>query len=160
MRIKRPDNKGITLIELIIVIAIMGVLVGVISPMFVKYVDKSKKAKDVNTADQIAKAVNIAFVENPEAYAAYQNWKSSNADIHRKLSVTVNGEVEEYWVYLVASNGPQTSSNKNSNCFNGTTADFKGGPGGDSRGSTGFYGVVNRELGLSTTEMNPEIIPK
>ncbi|MCR5686804.1 MAG: prepilin-type N-terminal cleavage/methylation domain-containing protein [Lachnospiraceae bacterium] len=67
----RKDNRGLSLIELIVVIAIMGVLVGVLSPMFIKYVDRSRKSKDVYTAAQIAKAVNIAFVEHPEVYEAF-----------------------------------------------------------------------------------------
>lgn len=41
----------------------MGVLTGVLAPMFGKYVDKSPKSRDVYTADQIDRAVNIAFVE-------------------------------------------------------------------------------------------------
>ncbi len=34
------------------------------------------------------------------------------------------------------------------------------GKSGKSDGSTGFYGVINRELGLSTTEMNPQFVPQ
>ena len=73
---RRHDNRGISLIELIIVIAIMGVLVGVISPMFVKYVARSRKARDIYTADEIARAVNVAFIENHEAYNKFQKWEN------------------------------------------------------------------------------------
>ncbi len=48
-------GNGFSLIELIIVIAIMAVLVGVLSPVFVKYVDKSRKAKDVYEIQQTAR---------------------------------------------------------------------------------------------------------
>ena len=153
-------NSGLSLIELIIVIAIMAILVGILSPMFVKYVDRSRKAKDIYTADQIARAVNIAFVEYPDAYSAYQSWKSAG----KTLYVNVNGRREKDEVYLVASSGQQTESNMQSNCFNGTTEAFwkEGKVRRDEgkKGGTGFYGVINRELGLSTTEMNSSIIPK
>lgn len=153
------QNSGVTLIELIIVIAIMAVLVGVLSPMFVKYVDRSKKAKDVYTADQIARAANIAFIENPEAYEAFKKWTGAPCDV----TVTVNGVTEPpYKVYRVASNGKQ-GTNGDSNCFNGGMDKLYKNPDGSNdrgRGATGFYGVLNRELGLSTTEMNSEIIPK
>lgn len=150
----KSNDRGFSLIELIIVITIMGILVGVLTPMFVKYVDKSKKAKDVYTADQIARAVNVAFVENPEAYDVFQMWTGRSCNV----TVMEKGVPVSYTVYRVASNGKQ-DTNKRSNCFNGGTTEFKG-PGGRGDGSTGFYGVINRELGLSTTEMNTGIDPK
>lgn len=155
----KRKNSGFSLMELIIVIAIMAILIGVITPMFIKYIDKAKKAKDVYTADMIARAVNVAFVENPQAYDAFQKWKGYDCNV----SVMEHGVQRTYKVYRVASNGTQ-DTNKKSNCFNGGTSEFKetspGKKDGKSDGSTGFYGVVNRELGLSTTEMNTEIIPK
>lgn len=156
--IKNKDhNRGISLIELVIAITIMTVLTGILAPMFYKYVEKSQKAKDVYTADQIARAVNIAFIENPEALEAFQKWNGYGCTV----SVTENGVKTSYKVYRVASSGTQ-DTNKVSNCFNGNTDVFKkeNGKAGKSDGSTGFYAVINRELGLSTTEMNSEIIPK
>lgn len=151
-------NSGITLIELIVVIAIMGVLVGAITPMYLKYVEKSKKSKDIYTADQIARAVNIAFVENPEAYEAFQKWKGSPCEV----TVMENGKSVPYKVYRVAANGKQ-DTNKKANCFNGNTREFKetapGKGDGKSDGSTGFFAVINRELGLRTDEMNSAIDP-
>ena len=40
---KSLTNKGFSLVELIIVIAIMAVLVGVLAPQFLKYVEQSRK---------------------------------------------------------------------------------------------------------------------
>ena len=39
---KNLTNKGFSLVELIIVIAIMAVLVGVLAPQYIKYVEKSR----------------------------------------------------------------------------------------------------------------------
>ena len=38
---KSGENKGFSLVELIIVIAIMAVLVGVLTPIMIKYVEKA-----------------------------------------------------------------------------------------------------------------------
>lgn len=50
------NNKGFSLVELIIVIAIMAVLVGVLAPQFIKYVEQSRRSKDIQNADQIREA--------------------------------------------------------------------------------------------------------
>ena len=39
---KKLNNKGFSLIELIIVVAIMAVLIGVLAPQYLKYVEKSR----------------------------------------------------------------------------------------------------------------------
>ena len=57
------NNKGFSLVELIIVIAIMAVLVGVLAPTYLQYVEKSKKANDVSTIDTIVNAVEIASID-------------------------------------------------------------------------------------------------
>lgn len=41
------DSKGITMVELIIVIAIMAILTGALAPAIIKYLEKSRRAKDV-----------------------------------------------------------------------------------------------------------------
>lgn len=51
---KKMNNKGFSLIELIIVIAIMAVLVAVIAPNLTGYIGKSKKNTDTSNADTIA----------------------------------------------------------------------------------------------------------
>ena len=55
------NNKGFSLVELIIVIAIMAVLVGILAPQYLKYVKKSRVAIDITNADEIAQAVNAAI---------------------------------------------------------------------------------------------------
>lgn len=47
------ENKGFSLVELIIVIAIMAVLVGVLAPQFIKYVEQSRRSRDIQNADQL-----------------------------------------------------------------------------------------------------------
>ena len=40
------NNKGFSLIELIVVIAIMAILVGAMAPQVTKYIEKSRKSAD------------------------------------------------------------------------------------------------------------------
>ena len=54
---KKTNNKGFSLVELIVVIAIMAVLVGVLAPTFTKYVEQSRRSTDIQNAEAIKTAV-------------------------------------------------------------------------------------------------------
>jgi type IV pilus assembly protein PilA len=54
---KKMNNKGFSLVELIIVIAIMAVLVGVLAPQFIKYVESSRRSTDIQNAENIKTAI-------------------------------------------------------------------------------------------------------
>lgn len=47
------ENRGFSLVELIIVIAIMAVLIAVLAPQFIKYVEQSRRSRDIQNADQL-----------------------------------------------------------------------------------------------------------
>ena len=57
MKKMKKNNKGFSLVELIIVIAIMAVLVGVLAPQFIKYVEQSRRGTDIQNAEQIRTAI-------------------------------------------------------------------------------------------------------
>lgn len=60
----RKSNKGFTLVELIIVIAIIAILTVVAAPQYIKYVDKARWSKDQNNAASILTAVEAAAIDN------------------------------------------------------------------------------------------------
>ena len=61
-------NKGFSLVELIIVIAIMAILAAAIAPALIRYIDKSRKADDLAAAETINTAVSAALA-NEDAYS-------------------------------------------------------------------------------------------
>ena len=54
----RKNKKGFSLVELIIVIAIMVALIAVMAPAFVKYVQKSRDAALSTAAEDLQTAIN------------------------------------------------------------------------------------------------------
>ena len=56
---KKKDNKGFTLVELVIVVAILAILVGLLAPQYTKYVEKSRKAADASNMDELVKVVKV-----------------------------------------------------------------------------------------------------
>ncbi len=60
---KKLNNKGFSLVELIIVIAIMVILVAVLAPQFTKWVERSRISTDIQNASEIATAAQVAFAE-------------------------------------------------------------------------------------------------
>ena len=64
---RKLGNKGFSLVELIVVIAIMAVLVGVLAPTLIKNIEKSRESKDAQNVEQIKSACEVAL-QNEKAY--------------------------------------------------------------------------------------------
>ncbi len=62
-------NKGFSLIELIIVIAIMAVLAGALAPMLIRHINKTRLTVDIDTGSEIARTI-VAAVTVEKAYDA------------------------------------------------------------------------------------------
>jgi len=60
---KKMNNKGFSLVELIIVIAIMAILIAVLAPQFLKYVEKSRNSTDIANATEIVTALQTAAAD-------------------------------------------------------------------------------------------------
>ncbi len=82
------NNKGFSLVELIIVIAIMAVLIGVLAPQYLRYVEKSKKQADLSAVGQIFDAAKVAC-SDPELQKALSDMGSG--DKVAKIAIVKDG---------------------------------------------------------------------
>lgn len=61
--LRKIGNKGVSLLELIIAVAIMSILVVVILPRMYKYIEKARQVKVEKEASEFIRAAQVAYVE-------------------------------------------------------------------------------------------------
>ena len=56
-------NQGFSLVELIVVVAIMAVLVGILAPAYLSYVEKTRRGADEDMAEEVRHSIEVATAE-------------------------------------------------------------------------------------------------
>jgi type IV pilus assembly protein PilA len=82
--IKLNNKKGFTLIELMIVIAIIGILAAIAIPNFIAYRNKAYCSKAENDAQTVVAALSSYFAD------PVHNTMPTTADLKTKESLTLN----------------------------------------------------------------------
>lgn len=59
----KKNNKGFSLVELIVVVLIMAIIAVALAPQVMKWVENSRKSTDCNNYDSVVSAVNIALAD-------------------------------------------------------------------------------------------------
>lgn len=88
----KKNDKGFSLIELIIVVAIMAVLVAIIAPNLTRYLKKSKYNTDLHNADELANVIQTC-VTDYEAFTGH-------------FIVTPGNTINLTWNGMIVSGGP------------------------------------------------------
>ncbi len=59
----KSENKGFTLVELIIVVAVIAILATVLAPQYIRYVERSRESNDLQVATTIVRAATVAVAD-------------------------------------------------------------------------------------------------
>ena len=95
-KVLKKKNKGFSLVELIIAISIMVILAAIIGIAIIRYLNKARKQVDVETAETIYKAAQLALASSDDEVK--EAWEMTTKE--QKWTVTTNGET--YQVECVA----------------------------------------------------------
>lgn len=133
---RKINNKGVSLLELIVAISIMAVLVGVISPAMVKYVARARQVRVEKEASEFMNAAKVAYVEvgtqgkepkedsvknktaanSPYYKGGTKYGNLTNWTVHNGVVATASNApfAEEFFKLLGISIGKEWKSGKNS----------------------------------------------
>ena len=146
------ENKGISLLELIIAMAIMAALVGVLVPQYIKFVNRGKKTADMENAEVIAKAFQRVMLSDSGFYNLYEAPESNEAKRGKpgkpkdSLSIRVDPQAEGESSYIVYA----MLSSENFGMFSGTTYNRGNSP--KNKDGLNIYEALNEELGIQQVD--------
>lgn len=90
---KKTNNKGFSLVELIIVIAIMAVLIGVLAPQFLRYVERTRAQKDRTAVGEVENAIEISLANETIATAVNTALATGTVTVNIDNTGAVTGTV-------------------------------------------------------------------
>lgn len=87
---KRLGNKGFSLVELIVVIAIMAILVAVLAPTLLSKIEESREGTDYSALGELKTAVEEAVLGSETIYNAVKTDMGVNNSISYKVTISSN----------------------------------------------------------------------
>jgi prepilin-type N-terminal cleavage/methylation domain-containing protein len=117
--VRKNENKGFSLVELIVVIAIMAVLTAVLAPSLLQYVERSRAQKDDSAMGEVTNAILLAMsdqniYDEVLYYTAYGNY-SCYVDGDTATNIETNKTITK------AGSGTGTNAKKAQYMYNDDT---------------------------------------
>ena len=95
---KKMNNKGFSLVELIIVVAIMAVLVTVLLPQYAKYLEKTKAGADKQMAGELRAAIGTTLLDPDITDGCNSSaWGTTNYGNFVTLNSTDHVHTSKFW---------------------------------------------------------------
>lgn len=118
---KKTSNKGFSMVELIIVIAIMAILAAALAPSLIKYINKSRLSTDITTGTSIADAAAAAMAVEAanDSITPYEGKGFLNVNTDLLASKGVNAYAAEFASVL----GADSVKGKSKKDINGSVLD-------------------------------------
>ena len=163
MKKEKMNDKGFSLVELIIVIAIMAVLIVVLAPQYLKYVERSRNSTDLQNATEIVTALQV-YGSDPEATEAIPAEGSSvTVKVDTNDTATVTGDFAVAALKdagLANASGDLTMRCQSKTTWTSYTITATSKNGGlefsysneGGKGATAFADAMARKKGTTTTE--------
>lgn len=104
---KKRSIKGFTLVELVVVIAIIGILISILVPAITGYVRRAKRVSDITSAKVIYGDVVMTLNGDDEAYESFYGKGSSYKSPHWKPK-TICPEQDYTLIPVIVLNGSTT----------------------------------------------------
>lgn len=104
------NNKGFSLVELIIVIAIMAVLIGVLAPQYLRYVEKSRRSADGTTINEYVDALSIAGSDTDLSLDTSKTYSVTSAANSDTITVSADADTVLQNYGLSAATAPKLKS--------------------------------------------------
>ena len=148
-------NKGFSLVELIVVIAIMAVMAAVLAPALLGYVERSRAQKDDSAMGEVTNAIKLSLADQNVydellPYAVKGNFScyadgdtSTNTDANKTIT-----KAPDYWLFTDEARKLDETPYKSAGSMRGATVTFK------PNGSAEYIlkaGVVN-QIGDESTK--------
>lgn len=155
--LKENDKNGFSLVELIIVMAIMAILVGIVSSQVISYMEKSRQAKDQQQLSSLVTDIVSSIAQSPTDVADFSatkltdctgaSWESELTQLRSKewpTATTLVG-IQEYISDKLTSKVAEAGSDIYVEYKNGTVFVWISGAGADYDSARANYAKLTVE---------------